>query len=96
MSRLYWLYDLKLQLSLKYFPYVLTPVGSFREVYIHYDLSYEENGFSRIFGVSKEKYSLSPLERLYKRKWCSYSEPIYDKVEHGCKLAGLWGQILYR
>lgn len=94
MFRLYWLYELTLQLGLKYFQYILTPVGLFREVYIHYDLSYEENGFSLIFVVSKKKYSLFPLERLYKRKWCSYSEPIYDKVDHCCKLAGLWGQSI--
>lgn len=54
MFRLYWLYELTLQLGLKYFQYILTPVGLFRAVYIHYDLSYEENGFSLIFVVSKK------------------------------------------
>ncbi|GEM_PF-2877641 len=56
MFQLYWSYDLTPKLVLKYFQYILTPTGLFRQVYIHYDLSYEENGFSLILGVSKEKY----------------------------------------
>lgn len=56
MFQLYWSYDLTPKLVLKYFQYILTPTGLFRQVYIHYDLSYEENGFSLFLGVSKEKY----------------------------------------
>lgn len=79
MSLLYWLYDLTLQLGLKYFQYILTPVGSFREVFIHYDLSYEENGFSSIFGVSKEKYSALHLKDCINENGVAIQNPSMTK-----------------
>lgn len=91
MFRLYRSHDLTRQLNPEDFQYMLTPAGSLKEACKHYDLSYEANGHSLSFGLPKRKYSISPHQRPYERRQCSYADPIYDQVERELQIGWLVG-----
>ncbi|UAN17868.1 DUF6883 domain-containing protein [Enterobacter asburiae] len=91
MFRLYRSHDLTRRLDPEDFQYILTPAGSLKEACIHYDLSYEANGYSLSFGLPKKKYSISPCQRPYERRQCSYADPIYDEVERDLQIGWLVG-----
>lgn len=91
MFRLYRSHDLIHWLAPADFQYILTPAGSLREACVHYDLSYEANGYSLVFGLPQKKYSYSPHKRPYERKPRGYADPIYDEVEHDLQIGWLVG-----
>ncbi|MEZ6877306.1 DUF6883 domain-containing protein [Enterobacter sp. KBR-315C3_2022] len=91
MFRLYRSDDLARRVDPTDFQYILTPAGSLKEASIHYDLSYEANGFSLAFGLPKEKYCSSPHEQPYVRKNPGYADPIYDEVERELQIGWLVG-----
>ena len=91
MFRLYRSHELTRRLDPEDFQYILTPAGSLREACIYYDLSYEANGHSLTFGLPKKKYSVSPHQRPYERRYRSDADPIYDEVKHELKIGWLVG-----
>lgn len=91
MFRLYRPHELTRRLDPEDFQYILTPAGSLREACIYYDLSYEANGHSLTFGLPKKKYSVSPHQRPYERRYRSDADPIYDEVKHELKIGWLVG-----
>ena len=91
MFRLYRSHELTRRLDPEDFQYILTPAGSLREACIYYDLSYEANGHSLTFGLPKKKYSVSPHQRPYERRYRSGADPIYDEVKHELKIGWLVG-----
>ena len=91
MFRLYRSHELTRRLDPEDFQYILTPAGSLREACIYYDLSYEANGHSLTFGLPKKKYSVSPHQRPYERRYRSDADPIYDEVKHVLKIGWLVG-----
>ncbi|MGS2696827.1 DUF6883 domain-containing protein [Enterobacter sp. CFEC121] len=91
MFRLYRSHELTRRLDPGDFQYILTPAGSLREACIYYDLSYEANGHSLTFGLPKKKYSVSPHQRPYERRYRSDADPIYDEVKHELKIGWLVG-----
>lgn len=91
MFRLYRSHELTRRLDPEDFQYILTPAGSLREACIYYDLSYEANGHSFTFGLPKKKYSVSPHQRPYERRYRSDEDPIYDEVKHELKIGWLVG-----
>ena len=91
MFRLYRSHELTRRLDPEDFQYILTPAGSLREACIYYDLSYEANGHSLTFGLPKKKYSVSPPQRPYERRYRSDADPIYDEVKHELKIGWLVG-----
>ncbi|MGC6097849.1 DUF6883 domain-containing protein [Enterobacter quasiroggenkampii] len=91
MFRLYRSHELTRRLDPEDFQYILTPAGSLREACIYYDLSYGANGHSLTFGLPKKKYSVSPHQRPYERRYRSDADPIYDEVKHELKIGWLVG-----
>lgn len=91
MFQLYRSHDLTNRLNPADFQYILTPSDSLREACVHYDLSYEANGYSLVFGLPKEKHFSSPHERPYVRKHRGYADPIYDEVERDLQIGWLVG-----
>ncbi|WP_406914996.1 DUF6883 domain-containing protein [Enterobacter quasiroggenkampii] len=91
MFRLYRSHELTRRLDPEDFQYILTPAGSLREACIYYNLSYEANGHSLTFGLPKKKYSVSPHQRPYERRYRSDADPIYDEVKHELKIGWLVG-----
>lgn len=91
MFRLYRSHELTRRLDPEDFQYILTPAGSLSEACIYYDLSYGANGHSLTFGLPKKKYSVSPHQRPYERRYRSDADPIYDEVKHELKIGWLVG-----
>jgi len=91
MFRLYRSHELTRRLDPEDFQYILTPASSLREACIYYDLSYGANGHSLTFGLPKKKYSVSPHQRPYERRYRSDADPIYDEVKHELKIGWLVG-----
>lgn len=91
MFRLYRSHELTRRLDPEDFQYILTPAGSLREACIYYDLSYGANGHSLTFGLPNKKYSVSPHQRPYERRYRSDADPIYDEVKHELKIGWLVG-----